>query len=51
MLRRSHKVGELGAYLVSIAVPLPSCLESPNNLVNVPVTLKFSIVIMTLVGT
>ena len=35
---------------MSIAVPLPRCLEYATNLVNVPVTLQVSIVFMTLVG-
>ena len=40
MVLRSHKAREMGAYLLSIAVPLPRCLESATNLVNVPVTLQ-----------
>ena len=37
---RSHKAKELGAYLLSRAVPLPICLESATTLVNVPITLQ-----------
>ena len=40
MVLRSHKAREMGAYLLTIAVPLPRCLESATNLVNVPVTLQ-----------
>ena len=38
MLLRSHEARELGAYLLSRAVPLLSFLESAITLVNVPVT-------------
>ena len=33
MVLRSHKAREVGSYLLSIAVPLPSCLESATDLV------------------
>ena len=39
MLPRSHRARDLGAYLLSRAVALLSCLESATTLVNVPVTL------------
>ena len=38
MLLRNHKAREWGAYLLMIAVPLPSCFELVTNLVNVPLT-------------
>ena len=33
MVLRSHKAREVGSYLLSIAVPLLSCLESATDLV------------------
>ena len=33
MVLRSNKAREVGSYLLSIAVPLPSCLESATDLV------------------